>query len=185
MDEVILVNAKDEELGLMEKLEAHQNSGQLHRAISVLLYRDGQRGKEVLLQKRSRHKLLWPLFWSNTCCTHPRDGEGYVSCGVRRLKEELGITISHDALKTLYRFEYRVRYSDGLGEHELDSVIVGEYSGSARPNPEEVAEVGWIGWRELVRGIVQHPESYAPWFWMIVEREEVKQLFEEGNGRSL
>lgn len=182
MEQVVLVDQDDNQVGLMDKLEAHKNGGSLHRAVSVLLYRESVGGKEVLLQRRSRQKPLWPLYWSNTVCTHPRGNEDPIACAARRLGEELGVSIPASKLSRIFQFEYQARYDKQLSEHELDSVIVGEYSGTARPNPEEVAALRWIGWRKLVVGIGQHPGAYTPWFHMIVEREEVKKLFQEDDG---
>jgi isopentenyl-diphosphate Delta-isomerase len=183
MERVVLVDQDDQKLGLMDKLEAHENGGRLHRAVSVLLYRTTAAGKEVLLQRRSRKKPLWPLYWSNTVCTHPRDGEDPIACAERRLGEELGISIPASRLRKLYRFAYQARYDEQFSEHELDVVIVGEYSGSARSQPEEVAGVRWLAWRDLVRQVGQHPEEYTPWFRMIIERDEVRQIFQEGDAR--
>lgn len=68
-EEVVLINEKDQEMGRMEKMQAHQNGGHLHRAISVLIL--NQKG-EMLLQQRAATKYHCPLLRANTACSHPR-----------------------------------------------------------------------------------------------------------------
>jgi isopentenyl-diphosphate delta-isomerase len=168
--QVVLVDSEDRKLGLAGIWEAHRGRGMLHRAISVLLY-DG-RGK-VLLQRRSKQKPLWPLYWSNTVCTHPGDGEGYLECAVRRLKEEMGVEVVKEGLYELYRFEYQATYNSELAEHELDTVVMGEYRGEVKPNPDEVASYKWVKWGELVEDIGENPKSYTPWFQLMLREPQI------------
>jgi isopentenyl-diphosphate delta-isomerase len=179
MDKVVLVDKKDRKIGLMDKLEAHKNGGRLHRAISVLLYRKTGKGTEVLIQKRSRGKPLWPLYWSNTVCTHPRNKEDYKDCAARRLKEELGISLKREELKEVFQFFYQVDYNSELSEHELDTVIVGEYSGTISLNPNEVAEAKWISWNKLTDDLRKNRDVYTPWFQMIAANKKIENIFED------
>lgn len=182
MEQVVLVDPDDNKVGLMDKLEAHKHVGRLHRAISILLYRRKNGNAEVLIQRRSGEKPLWPLFWSNTVCTHPRDQEGYLDCASRRLQEELGILLPASQLRKLYRFEYQADFDEIFSEHELDTVIVGEYSGPVSPNFEEVADIKWVGWSELGGDVTRQPERYTPWFLMMLGWNDIKRLFEEEDG---
>jgi isopentenyl-diphosphate delta-isomerase len=167
MVDVVLVDKHGDKVGLLEKYAAHRNPGFLHKAISVVLYRKSVDGVEVLLQKRSDKKPLWPLYWADTCSTHQLDGESDEACAVRRLQFEMGITIEEAKLKTLYAYQYRVDYNDTLSEHELNSVVVGEYTGDYVLNMDEVKEAKWVKWDELTQAITIHPEQYAPWFVLI------------------
>lgn len=182
-EKVVLVDGNDEQLGLMPVLEAHKHNGQLHRAVSVVLH-DGE--GNVLIQRRSKKKMLWPKTWSNTICTHPREEEGYEEAAVRRLNEELGIEIKKKELKSLYRFQYKAKYIsgdeipgfsvDGLAEHELDTVIVGEFSGEVEPNSDEVSRVKWIAWDDLKEDIERHPDMYTPWFKLMVDNGKLDKV---------
>ena len=87
-EQVILVNEQDEPIGLMNKLEAHEKA-MLHRAFSVFVLNEK---KEVMLQQRAHQKYHSPLLWTNTCCSHQRDGETNIEAGTRRLREEMGFT---------------------------------------------------------------------------------------------
>lgn len=176
--QVVIVDDNDNRLGLMEILRAHKGDGVMHRAISVLLY-DGK--GRVLLQKRSKFKPLWPLVWANTVCTHPLDGEGYVDCAARRLKEEMGISLENSArdLRIVYRMRYQAVFNQELSEFELDSVIIGQYQGEVEPDPKEVADYKWIGWEELKRDIEENPEQYTPWFKIICESGRLDEVISE------
>lgn len=176
---VVLVDEEDNKIGLMDKFEAHRGEGKLHRAISVLLWRDGKNGKEVLLQKRATTKLLWPLYWTNTICTHPRDVESHIDCAVRRLSEEMGISVDKNSLKLIYKQLYQAKYDENFSEYELDGVIVGEWNGVPKPNPDEAADWKWLSWRKLKIDLIKRPKFYTPWFDLIVKDKRLKEVFNE------
>lgn len=159
-ERVVLVNPQDEVLGLMEKMQAHENA-LLHRAFSVFLFND--KG-EMLLQQRAAGKYHSPLQWTNACCSHPRENESYLDAAKRRLQEELGISAE---LTERFNFLYKADVGQGLWEHELDYVFTGEYNGDFALNPEEVADIKYISIDELKREIEEFPERYTEWFKII------------------
>ena len=130
-EQVILVNERDEPIGLMNKIEAHEKA-LLHRAFSVFVLNDK---KEVMLQQRAHHKYHSPLLWTNTCCSHQRAGETNIEAGKRRLLEEMGFSTE---LKELFHFIYKAPFDNGLTEHELDHVMIGYYNNEPTVNDEEV-----------------------------------------------
>src|SRR5690554_375679 len=162
-EEVILVNEKDEKIGLMPKMEAHEK-GLLHRAFSVFIFNDKN---ELLLQQRALNKYHTPGLWANTCCSHQRDGESSLDAGKRRLMEEMGFTTDLEERTT---FIYKAPFDNGLTEHELDHILVGYYEADPEINPEEVASWKWMD-LELVREDIQNnPEIYTPWFKIIFDK---------------
>ena len=164
MESVILVNSADEPIGRMEKFEAHQR-GLLHRAFSVFLF--NERG-ETLLQQRAAGKYHSPLLWTNSCCSHQREGESNLEAATRRLNEELGIEPSQISdLKDSFHFIYRAEFDNGLTEHELDHVILGRFDGAVVLNTEEVEAVRWISMADLAREMDAHPEQFTAWFQII------------------
>lgn len=176
-EQVVLVDEYDNQIGLMDKLEAHRGEGTLHRAISVLLYRIKDGKKELLLQQRSKEKPLWPLFWTNTVCTHPRDGEVPVDCAVRRLSEEMGIRVQKSDLRFVYKLLYQARYNEQFSEHELDHVFVGRWDGQVMINVDEVNDYRWIELGKLNVDLQNHPDVYTPWFLKITSEERMAGLF--------
>lgn len=159
---LILVDGTDRVRGYETKLAAHEGAGILHRAFSIFLFTVDDR---VLLQQRSGSKPLWPLFWSNSCCSHPRRGETVEQAAHRRLREELAIDTP---LQYLYKFEYRAEFGDIGAEHELCSVFVGKLP---RPvpidvNPSEVADWRWVDCVEVDRLVAEEQDRVTPWFVM-------------------
>ena len=157
MPDVILVDQADRPVGRMEKQETHRK-GLLHRAFSVFLLD----GSKLLIQRRALDKYHCGGLWSNTCCSHPAPGEPVLSAAERRLDEELGI--KNARLRELDTFLYRAAFPNGLTEHELDHVLLGEYSGPVQPDPMEIAQVRWIDLEELQRDLQAFPQWYTPWF---------------------
>lgn len=170
---VVLVDGNDRKIGFSEKLAAHRGRGILHRAISVLLCRVRNGKKELLLQQRSKNKPLWPLCWSNTVCTHPRDGEVPVDCAVRRLQEEIGISMRSADIQFLFTLLYQERYNDKLSEHELDHVFVGVWDGQYQINTDEANDAKWMRWDEVQRDTQVHSEVYTPWFLKLMMNSHV------------
>lgn len=164
MEHLILVDENDQQTGQEEKVKGHLRDGMMHRAFSVFIF--NSKG-EFLLQRRSKDKMLWPLYWTNTCCSHPRSGEGYQEAGQRRLKEEMGFNCP---LTLVGKFAYRARYKDVGFENELCSVLVGTYDGAVTLNPAEVAEYAWVDFEALKNDVTAHPEKYTPWFKLELDR---------------
>ena len=163
MPKVILVDTADNEIGQMEKLEAHQK-GLLHRAISVFILNENG---EMLLQRRALEKYHSPGLWTNAACSHPEPGEDSLTAAVRRLKEEMGI---ETGLKPVFTFTYKADFENGLTEYELDHVFVGKWEGSPTPDPGEVAEWKWIGPKDLILELEMQPDRFTVWFKLGVER---------------
>lgn len=167
MDQVVLVNSKDEPLGTMEKLEAH-HKGLLHRAFSVLIF--NHKG-ELLIQKRAKHKYHCGGLWTNTCCSHQRLNEESINAGKRRLQEEMGFTTE---LVSIGNFIYRVAFPNGLIEHELDHVLIGNYSEDPNPNKEEVEDWRYVSLETLNQDFKMNPNDYTYWFKEIINRFKEK-----------
>jgi len=162
-EKVILVNEKDEPIGLMPKMEAHEKA-LLHRAFSVFVM--NAKG-ETMLQQRAKDKYHSPLLWTNTCCSHQREGESNIAAGKRRLMEEMGFTTE---LKELFNFTYKAPFDNGLTEHEFDHVMVGYFEDEPNINPDEVADWKWMQPEDVKKDILENPGAYTEWFKIIFER---------------
>jgi isopentenyl-diphosphate delta-isomerase len=161
-EEVILVNEFDEQIGLMPKLEAHEKAV-LHRAFSVFILNEKN---EIMLQQRAHQKYHSPLLWTNTCCSHQRNGETNIEAGSRRLFEEMGFKVE---LKELFHFIYKAPFDNGLTEHELDHVMIGYFNGNPIINPDEVEDWKWMKIQDVKEDMVQNPEIYTVWFKIIFD----------------
>ncbi|CAL2078292.1 isopentenyl-diphosphate Delta-isomerase [Tenacibaculum dicentrarchi] len=159
-EQVILVDVHDNPIGLMEKIEAHEKA-LLHRAFSVFVFNDK---KELMLQQRASDKYHSPLLWTNTCCSHQRDGETNLGAGKRRLQEEMGFVCE---LKEVFSFIYKAPFDNGLTEHELDHVMIGIFNDEPNINKEEAESYKWMPLEAVKKDMEEKPEIYTAWFKII------------------
>lgn len=172
-EELILVDEHDEPAGYLSKAACHDGDGILHRAFSVFLFDD--RGR-LLLQQRAAGKRLWPGFWSNTCCSHPRRGESLELATERRLKDELNVRAT---IEYVYQFTYQARYLELGSEHELCHVYVGRIESPVTPNHHEIAAIRYASIEEIDADLEHYAERFTPWFrmeWRALKREHGEAL---------
>ena len=162
-EKVILVDSEDKPIGTLPKMEAHEK-GVLHRAFSVFIL--NQKG-ELMLQQRAHHKYHSPGLWTNTCCSHQREGEQNIEAGMLRLDEEMGFSFT---LEEFFSFIYKAPFDNGLNEHELDHVMLGHFEEVPQINTEEVAEWKWMSLIDIEADIAINPDEYTVWFKIIFER---------------
>jgi isopentenyl-diphosphate delta-isomerase len=162
---VILVDENDNPLGTMEKIEAHEKA-RLHRAFSVFIYNSKN---ELLLQQRALTKYHTPGLWTNTCCSHQKLKETNIEAGKRRLQEEMGFSTE---LQETISFIYKAPFENGLTEHEYDYILVGEFNGEPKPNPEEVHDWKWMKLDDIESDMKKNPEIYTEWFKIIFEKHK-------------
>jgi isopentenyl-diphosphate delta-isomerase len=165
VDTLILVDEADREVGHLSKAQCHDGRGILHRAFSLLIFNaEG----ELLLQQRAAGKRLWPLYWSNSCCSHPRRFETMETAIHRRLDEELGLRCP---LEFLFKFQYQAQWDANGAENELCSVYIGHAGGRIRADPAEIAALRWVTPQQLHAEMAQRqPERFTPWFIMEWQR---------------
>jgi isopentenyl-diphosphate delta-isomerase len=157
-EELILVDDRDRELGHLSKAACHDGAGVLHRAFSAFLF---NAAGELLLQQRADSKRLWPGYWSNSCCSHPRRGESMQTATARRLSEELNLTAD---LRFAYRFQYQASFGELGSECELCHVFLGRIDDDVHPNSEEISAIRFVGADALDRELAENPERFTPWF---------------------
>ncbi len=162
-ENVILVNEKDEQIGLMPKMEAHEKA-LLHRAFSVFVFNEKN---DLMLQQRAASKYHSPGLWTNTCCSHQREGETNIEAGKRRLQEEMGFSTE---LKDTVSFIYKAPFDNGLTEHEFDHILVGKFDGEPDLNPEEAAAYKWLSLEEVKKDMQVNPHIYTAWFKIIFDK---------------
>ncbi len=170
-NKLIIVDQVDQIIGYKSKEDCHKGEGILHRAFSIFIFNDQ---KELLIQRRSSVKPLWPLYWSNSVCSHPCKGEDCEAAAHRRLTEELGISTT---LNFLYKFQYQARYDETGSENELCSVFIGKANGVVRNDISEIADWKYINPDDLDREINSNSENFTPWFRM--EWARIRKDFKE------
>jgi isopentenyl-diphosphate delta-isomerase len=166
-DQLIMVDIHDHEIGSLAKADAHRGSGTLHRAFSLFVFNPAG---ELLVQQRAKDKRLWPGYWSNSCCSHPRLGESMDVAIHRRLWEELSLRTE---LEFLFKFRYHAQYDAHGAEYELCSVYAGRSSDQPQPKADEVAAWRYVTPQALQAEIACAPDTFTPWFkleWAHISR---------------
>jgi isopentenyl-diphosphate delta-isomerase len=173
-DALILVDEADRDLGFLSKTLCHEGRGVLHRAFSLLIFNESG---ELLIQQRAASKRLWPMYWSNSCCSHPRGNETMEMATRRRLYEELGIACP---LHFLFKFQYQAQFDANGAENELCSVFVGRCRDPIRANSEEIVDWRWVSPEALQRDIAaEGGRTFTPWFmleWSRIWRDHRQAL---------
>lgn len=162
MKKVVLVTKKNKKIGEDTVINAHKGKGKLHRAFTILIF--NKRGK-ILIQKRSKNKLLWPLYWETSCSSHPSPGQKVLESAKKRLKLELGIKCD---LKLIDKFYYYSKYKDIGAEKEVCALLIGEYNGRIKLNPKEVLSIKWVDLFKLIENLLKYPKKYAPWLRLAI-----------------
>jgi len=160
---LILVDEHDNEVGLLDKISTHLE-GTLHRAFSIFVFNSMG---FLLLQRRALDKYHSPGLWTNTCCSHPRQGETTSEACSRRLMEEMGMRCD---LNLAFTFTYRAQFENGLIEHEFDHVYFGTSDKIPKPEPQEVMDWKYISTHQLEKDISTRPENYTEWLKICLPR---------------
>ncbi len=172
-EQLILVDADDRETGFRSKADCHDGDGIMHRAFSLFLFNDAG---ELLLQQRAAGKRLWPGYWSNSCCSHPRRGESLQLATERRLSDELNINAE---LEYVYRFSYQARYGEAGSENELCHVLLGNIDPAVEVNESEIQATRFISAIDLDAEFAEEPQQFTPWFkqeWQTLRSDYREQL---------
>jgi isopentenyl-diphosphate Delta-isomerase len=177
---LILVDEADREVGHLSKAKCHDGQGVLHRAFSLLIFNDDG---ELLLQQRAPSKRLWPRYWSNSCCSHPRRAESMETAIHRRLYEELGLRCP---LQFLFKFQYQAQFESAGSEQELCSVFIGRTEDPVRADPAEILAWRWIDAQALQAELTADADKFTPWFkmeWARIWRDHRAAVLALGKSR--
>jgi isopentenyl-diphosphate delta-isomerase len=173
-DSLILVDEADQGVGHLSKQKCHEGRGVLHRAFSLLIFNGTG---ELLLQQRAASKRLWPSYWSNSCCSHPRSSETMEAAIQRRLHEELGLRCP---LHFLFKFQYQAQFDATGAENELCSVFIGRSTDPVTINRDEILAWRWVGPEALQAEMASGSAgNFTPWFrieWARISRDHRAQV---------
>ena len=161
---VILVDHDGRDIGSAPKASVHTHDTPLHRAFSCYIFDDGG---NVLLTRRALSKKTWPGVWTNSLCGHPAPGESNVDAIHRRMREELGGTLS-DVEVVLPDFAYQAIDASGVMENEVCPVHTARLVGPLQPHPDEVEEWSWVRPEGLLAALHGTPDVFSPWLQLQV-----------------
>lgn len=159
---LVLVDEHDNEIGTDTRENCHRGKGKRHRAYTVFLFHEGK----LLLQQRSKTKQLWPGGWDVSFTSHVYPGETYGEAAARKGAQELGARFGE--LADVHSFIYFAPQGTHA-ENEYCRLLVGEFDGKIKPNPDEIVAVRWARVKDTVKDLELHPDSYTPWFKLSME----------------
>jgi isopentenyl-diphosphate delta-isomerase type 1 len=139
-----IVDEDDNVIGKATRKECHTNPRLIHRGADIFIF--NSKG-QILLQKRSMKKDLYPGMWSFSATGHNDIGESYEDAAAREVMEELGIK-----LKLEFFCNYKIRSEV---ESENCKLFTGIHDGPFHPNKEEVDEVKFFDIGEVKRMIAE------------------------------
>ena len=161
--------------------------GLVHRVFSVFIFNSQD---QLLLHQCGKTKINFPLYWTNSCCSHPllyETQEGIIEEAKDRTLFELGINIKQYTHSTelVIKVLYKAFYDEYWGEYELDYLIfitIMTQNIEINQNLEEINDVKWIN-RQNASEFVKSSSKISPWFKRIVEQTDFIEwwkLFVEG-----
>lgn len=145
--------------------ECHKK-GLWHRAVYAFIF---NKNNDVLLQKRSKNKKLWPNLWDITAGGHVLAGEFGRQALIREIKEELGIQVE----------EYQVKYLVGSISTNIKNNIINNHFNECyivtkevdiskiKLQTDEVADIKWFTKQEILNRINNNfdgmTDKTGPW----------------------
>ena len=160
--------------------ECHTN-GLWHRAVYAFIV---DRDFNVLLQKRSANKKLWPNKWDVTIGGHVNAGEFGRQALIRECREELGIDISDDDIKYLVGTTSRYNKNGYINNHYDECYLITKdvNINDLVLQKEEVSDAKYFSKDEIIKRINNNydglTEKEVSWsiFKRILERIVLEQI---------
>ena len=130
LDELfIVVDQDDHLLGYRTRYDCHHDRTLIHRVTNIAVF--NSKG-EVLLQKRSLTKDLYPGMYTLSASGHVARGEEYAQAAVRESEEEIGV-------KNLSLTLVAKKLVPAASETEMLALFQATYDGPFHYNKDEVA----------------------------------------------
>ena len=167
MSEEILqiVDRDGNPVGTAPRSECHGNPDLVQAVVHLHLF---DKFGRLYLQKRAADKDRFPGRWDTSVGGHVAPGETPEEAIRRETREELGIDLSDSTEEAGLRRLDPYIYGD---ETETEYVVPYRliYSGSPRPNPEEVEEGAFFELDEIHRRLREQPDISTPHFRIAFE----------------
>jgi isopentenyldiphosphate isomerase len=133
--------------------------GLRHRAVHILVFNDSC---QLLLQKRSLKKDLNKGLWDTSAAGHVDDGETYLSCAPRELREELGVSAELSAL-------FKLTPTRAIGM-EFIQVYRCRHNGPFQCAHDEIDDILWLDQSEVDSRVANNDATLTETFKVIWRR---------------
>lgn len=161
-----VLNEQGEFTGKIETREKCHGQGLWHRAVYGFIFNSNG---EVLLQKRSKTKKLWPDLWDVTAGGHVLTGEFGEQALIREVKEELGIEVKENEIKYLVGSVSSNIKGNIINNHFNECYIIRKQIDvkDIKLQEEEVEEIRWFSKGEILERINNNfdgiTDKTGPW----------------------
>lgn len=133
-----VVDQNDIILGYRSRYECHHNTRLIHRVTNIAIF--NAKG-DILLQKRSKYKDMYPEMYTLSASGHVSKGETYEQAAEREIFEELGIHV-----KPVFKTKFIVRASD---ETEMTALLICNHNGPFKLAFDEVDSVAFYSKKDI------------------------------------
>ena len=126
----------------------HQN-GLFHPTVHIWFYTPTP---NILLQKRTANKLIFPNLWDVSVAGHVASGETVLEGATREIEEEIGLSVKPEDLNLISVRKNVNKFSNGIIDAEFQHVFLCELSvaiEALRIQKEEVDAVRLFSFVEL------------------------------------
>ena len=136
----------------VEMKQLCHKKGLWHKAVAVFIINSK---KQVLLQKRSKNKKMWPDMWDISAGGHVLAGEFGFQAIIREIKEELGLSVKKEEIIFIGCSTSINKKGDILNKHFNEYYVVTKDidEKKLKLQKEEVSEVKWINKEEIIERI--------------------------------
>lgn len=169
IEEVVLLDVKNQPAGTLDKALVHTAQTPLHLAFSCYIHND--RG-ELLITRRSLNKIAWPGVWTNSACGHPFPGESLQAAVYRRCQYELGLSVEK-ITSLIGEFQYIATDASGIVENEFCPIFSAFCRMPPEPRGTEVMDYQWVKPEDLLNSVRSTPWAFSP--WMVLQLSQITQ----------
>lgn len=142
-------------IGPIPRGVAHSSPDRIYRTIFVIV----KRGKEILLQKRSPTKDLYPDCWDLSVGGHVNYGKSYVETAIKELKEELGIVATEKELRFLGEVLVKLPTSNEFF-HVFEFTL--DENDDIQIEPDEVSQIRWMTIKDIKESMEKGTLKWYP-----------------------
>ena len=153
-----ILDAKGRYTGKTATRDERHQSGHWHKAVAIFIINSKN---QVLLQKRSDSKKLWPGMWDVSAGGHVLAGEFGFQAVMRECEEELGLKLDKNDITFIGATTSTNLKGDVINNHFNEYYIVHKdlNPSTLKLQTEEVSEVEWIDRDEIIHRIQNHYEG--------------------------